>query len=253
MEHKIGSIITYNKKGKPVYLKVIPVENYECQECYFYNHIDPCTFLKDVIGYCTKYDREDKQYVIFKQIKDNIMKKKTTIDIYSVMQTHTQYRCFCEVFTSFEEADARFKELLKYFKELNKVQPRGWTTETIPSQIKVSVIEDTTLYLCKETKEVEIEIEDTSTDNGDSMASIRHFYNKKECIDEMSKFSPFGVLYNKSHKRYVTVLEITDEGITIMSANHEIATISFFSAKSYFTFLDNSPFGISRKAKLLYR
>ena len=69
MEHKVNDIINYNKNGKTIYLKVIPVKNYECQECYFYNHIDACSFLQNVIGCCTKYDRTDKQYVIFKQIK----------------------------------------------------------------------------------------------------------------------------------------------------------------------------------------
>lgn len=173
------------------------------------------------------------------------MKKKTTVDIYVVMQTHKQYRSFCEVFTSFEEANTKFEELLKYFKLVKRIQPRDWTTKAIPYQIKVSVIEDIILYLCKESKE--IEIEDTSTDNDNSVDNIRYFYNKKECIDEMSKFSPFGILYDKIHKRYITVLEVNDEGITTISANHELCTISYFSAKTYFTFLDNRPFGIYEK------
>lgn len=75
MEYKPNDIIDYNKKGKIIHLKVIPVKNYECQECYFYNHIDACPFLQNVIGYCSKYDRTDKQYVIFKQIDDNYEKE----------------------------------------------------------------------------------------------------------------------------------------------------------------------------------
>lgn len=173
------------------------------------------------------------------------MKKKITIDIYVVMQINDKHRSFCYVFTSFEEADAKFEELLKYFKEVKNIQPKGWTTNSIPSQIKVSIIGNITLYLCKESKE--IEIEDTSIDNDNSVDNVRYFYNKKECIDEMSKFSPFGILYDKIHKRYITVLEVNDEGITTISANHELCTVSYFSAKIYFTFLDNSPFGIYEK------
>lgn len=69
MEYKIGSVITYNKNGEDIYFKVTPVKCSNCQECYFYNHTDSCSFLEDIIGYCTKDDRDDKQNVIFKQIK----------------------------------------------------------------------------------------------------------------------------------------------------------------------------------------
>ena len=81
---------------------------------------------------------------------------KKTIDIYVVMQVHKQYRSFCDVFTSFKEANNRFEELFKHFKELNKVTPQGWTTTSIPSQIKVYRIGDITLYLCKESIEIDI-------------------------------------------------------------------------------------------------
>lgn len=172
------------------------------------------------------------------------MKKKITIDIYVVMQTNDKHRSFCNVFTSFEEADAKFEELLKYFKEVKNIQPKGWTTNSIPSQIKVSIIGNITLYLCKETKEIEIE-QDKSIDN--STSNLRCFYNKKECIDEMLKFSPFGILYDEINKRYITVLEVCDDGITILSNGNKIITVSYFSAKTYFTFLDNSPFGIYEK------
>ena len=78
-----------------------------------------------------------------------VMKKP--IDVYVVMQVHKQYRSFCNVFTSFEEANDRFEMLLAYFEEINETQSRDWTSSNIPSQLKVSVIEDITLYLCKET------------------------------------------------------------------------------------------------------
>ena len=76
---------------------------------------------------------------------------KKPIDIYVVMQVHKQYRSFCNVFTSFEEANDRFEMLLAYFEKINETQSRDWTSSNIPSQLKVSVIEDITLYLCKET------------------------------------------------------------------------------------------------------
>lgn len=174
------------------------------------------------------------------------MKKKTTIDIYTVMQVHKEYRSFCNVFTSFEEANAKFEELLNYFKEINKIQPKEWNSKSIPSQIKTFNIGNITLYLCKETKEIEIKEDFTKTINN-SVSNFRCFYNKSECIAEMLKFSPFGILYDNANKRYITILEVCDEGITIVSKNNKIITVSYFSAKAYFTFLDNSPFGICEK------
>lgn len=85
------------------------------------------------------------------------MKIKKTIDIYSVMQVHNRCRDFCDIYTSFEEANNRFEQLLKTFEDINEVKAEGWTTPNVPSQIKVSIIKDTTLYLCKETKEIDIE------------------------------------------------------------------------------------------------
>ena len=176
------------------------------------------------------------------------MKKKIIIDIYTVMQVHKKYRSFCYVFTSFEDANAKFEELLKYFKEVKKVKPEEWITNSIPSQIKVSIIKNIILYLCKETKEIEIEIKEDFTKTIDnSTSNLRCFYNKKECIEEMLKFSPFGILYDKINKRYITVLEVCDDGITILSNDNKIITVSYFSAKAYFTFLDNNPFGICEK------
>ena len=75
------------------------------------------------------------------------------------MQVYERCRDFCDVYTSFEEADNRFKQLLKTFEDINNVKAEGWTTPNIPSQIKVSIIGDITLYLCKETKEIDIEVD----------------------------------------------------------------------------------------------
>ena len=153
MERKIDEIIPYNFEGETIYLEVTPTKDNTCQDCFFYkNEKTHCYAIRNIIGICDKNDRTDKTPVIFRKV----MKKKKTIDIYVVMQVHKTHRSFCGVFTSFEEANTRFEILLKNFKKIYKVQPREWTIECIPSQIKVFIIGDITLYLCKETKEIDI-------------------------------------------------------------------------------------------------
>lgn len=71
-------------------------------------------------------------------------------DIYIIMQVHKNRRSFCGAFTSLEEANSRFEKLVKYFEDTNKVTHRDWTTSSIPSQVRVYIIGDITLYLCKE-------------------------------------------------------------------------------------------------------
>lgn len=210
-----------------------------CRGCYFFNDKDNrCSRTKDII--CSAPRRKDKEFVIFKQIKDNNMKKKATIDIYVVMQTHKQYRSFCNVFTSFEEADARFEALLNHYESINKVQPRGWTTETIPSQIKVSIIGDITLYLCKETKE--IEIEDTISEPIFDEPKFRSFFSSYNCFTESVKHQPFGVLINKENI-YFTILDINEYGISVVGDKRKIELISFEDASKLFNYVDGSPFG----------
>lgn len=240
MEYKTDDIISYNEDGETIYLKVIPTRDITCQGCYFYRHKYPCSTLRNVIGNCTKDARTDKQTVIFTQLNNNNMKKKITIDIYSVMQVHNQYRCFCNVFISFEEANARFEELLKYFKELNKVQPRGWTTNSIPSQIKVSIIGDITLYLCKETKE--INIEEIISEPVFEEPKFRSFFSSYNCFSESVKHIPFGVLINKENI-YLTIVDISNYGISILNNNNKIERIDFKEASILFNYADGSPFG----------
>lgn len=168
------------------------------------------------------------------------MKKKATIDIYVVMQTHKQYRSFCNVFTSFEEADARFEALLNHYESINKVQPRGWTTETIPSQIKVSIIGDITLYLCKETKEVEIE--DTIPEPIFDEPKFKSFFSSYNCFSESIKHQPFGVLINEENI-YLTIIDISNYGISILNDNNQIERIDFEDASKLFKYADGSPFG----------
>ena len=154
MEHKIDEIIPYNFESETIQLVVIPTKANSCEDCFFYkNEKTCCSAIRNIIGECDKNNRSDKTPVIFRKV----MKKKKTIDIYIVMQVHERCRDFCDVYTSFEEANNRFEQLLKTFEDINNVKAEDWTTPNVPSQIKASIINDTTLYLCKETKEIDIE------------------------------------------------------------------------------------------------
>ena len=164
MERKINDIITYNHEGETIYLKVTPTKDSSCQDCFFHLKYNCCSNIRNIVGQCDKDFRTDNTPVIFKQINNKIMKK--TIDIYVVMQVHEQDRDFCDVYTSFEEADNRFEQLLKLFEDINKVKAKGWTTPNVPSQIKVSIIKDTTLYLCKESIEIDIEVDSNKQSSG---------------------------------------------------------------------------------------
>ena len=83
-----------------------------------------------------------------------VMKKP--IDVYVVMQVHKQYRSFCNVFTSFEEANNRFEELLKSYEYTYDTKANVCNFKGFPSQLKIYIVGAVTLYLCKETKEIDI-------------------------------------------------------------------------------------------------
>ena len=83
--------------------------------------------------------------------------KKT---IYTVMQTSKKDRDLCYNFTSFKEANNQFEKFLKMWEKTNNVKAKGWTSPAAPYQLKVSRIGDITLYLCKES--IEIDIKDDS-------------------------------------------------------------------------------------------
>ena len=165
---------------------------------------------------------------------------KKTIDIYVVMQAHKQYRSFCDVFTSFEEVNNRFEDLLKYYKNIEKVQPIGWTTSSIPYQLKVSIIKDVVLYLCKETKEINIEID--SKESIFDKSKVKPFSYADDCIKEMLKHSPFGIVKTKENI-YCTILDISEYGITILNDYNKPDRIDFEYASRFIKFLDDSPFG----------
>ena len=85
---------------------------------------------------------------------------KKTIDIYTVMQTSEKDRDLCYNFTSFKEANKQFEKFIQMWEKANKVKAKGWTSPAAPYQLKVSRIGDITLYLCKES--IEIDIKDDS-------------------------------------------------------------------------------------------
>lgn len=241
IEHKIGDTFCLEDGTK---LEVVKA-TCNCRGCYFFNDKDNrCSRTKDIV--CSAPRRTDKEFVIFKQIKDNNnMKKKKTIDIYVVMQVHKTHRSFCGVFTSFKEANSRFEMLLKNFKKIYKVQPRDWTIECLPSQIKVFIIGDITLYLCKETKEVKIEenIPEPVFENSTvEESNVGPFFSANNCFNETIKHTPFGILKDGLNN-YYTILGITDCGISILDGNHKVSTITFEFANTFLKYTDNTHFG----------
>ena len=85
---------------------------------------------------------------------------KKTINIYTVMQTSEKDRDLCYNFTSFKEANKQFEKFLQMWEKANNVKAKGWTSPAAHYQLKVSRIGDITLYLCKES--IEIDIKDDS-------------------------------------------------------------------------------------------
>lgn len=241
MEYKEDSIIPLKENGETIYLKVIATKDSRCKDCYFYEHKCHCSTLKHIIGNCAKSSRKDNKSVIFEKINNTIMKKTMSINIYVVMQVHNKYGSSCNVFTSFEEANARFEELLKYFENFNNIHPKDLISNSIPSQIKVSVIGDITLYLCKETKEIEIKDFPKSISEE---SKVKHFLYAYECLKENVKHVPFNILVDKDN-HYHTILDITEHGIYIMNDN-KIKLINFKDANVLFKYLDGSPFGLTK-------
>ena len=76
IEHKIGETFCLEDGTK---LQVIKA-TCNCKDCYFFNSKNNiCSRTKDII--CSAPRREDKEFVIFKQVKDNNMEEKRNIQI----------------------------------------------------------------------------------------------------------------------------------------------------------------------------
>ena len=76
IEYKIGDTFCLEDGTK---LQVVKA-TCNCKDCYFFNSKNNiCSRIKDII--CSAPRREDKEFVIFKQVKDNNMEEKRNIQI----------------------------------------------------------------------------------------------------------------------------------------------------------------------------
>ena len=76
IEHKIGETFCLEDGTK---LQVVK-STCNCKDCYVFNSKNNiCSRTKDII--CSAPRREDKEFVIFKQVKDNSMEEKRSIKI----------------------------------------------------------------------------------------------------------------------------------------------------------------------------
>ena len=76
IEHKIGETFCLEDGTK---LQVVK-STCNCKDCYFFNSKNNiCSRTKDII--CSAPRRKDKEFVIFKQVKDNNMEEKRNIQI----------------------------------------------------------------------------------------------------------------------------------------------------------------------------
>ena len=117
MEHKIGETF-YLEDGTK--LEVVK-STCNCKNCYFFNSKDNrCSRTKNIV--CSAPRREDKEFVIFKQIKDNNMEEKRSIKI-SLEEAKEWYN----------SGDSFKKELaLKAYKEEELVENYLYITTKIP-------------------------------------------------------------------------------------------------------------------------
>ena len=165
---------------------------------------------------------------------------KKNIDIYTVMQTSEKNRDLCYNFISFEEANKEFEKLLQMWENVNKVKAKGWTSPAAPYQLKVSRIGDITLYLCKESIEIDIEID--SNEPIFDEPKFRSFFSSYNCFNESVKHVPFGILTNEENI-YFTILSINNDGISVIGDKSKIDFISFKDASKLFNYADGNPFG----------
>ena len=85
MEHEIDKIITCEYNNKTITLKVTPTRDSTCLGCFFYQNYKSCCYnMKNVIGYCAKYNRKDKTSIIFEQINNKTMNEP--IDLTKILK-----------------------------------------------------------------------------------------------------------------------------------------------------------------------
>lgn len=69
------------------------------------------------------------------------------------------------------------------------------------------------------------------------------FKNVNDCMTEMVKHTPFGILKNRSGE-YVPILKYNHGGISVISGCDEIIVETWANALEDLTFVDDTPFGI---------
>lgn len=69
------------------------------------------------------------------------------------------------------------------------------------------------------------------------------FKNVNDCMAEMVKHTPFGILKNSSGE-YIPILKYNHGGISVISGCDEIIVETWANALENYTFVDNTPFGI---------
>lgn len=73
--------------------------------------------------------------------------------------------------------------------------------------------------------------------------TYRPFKDAKECLEEMQKHQPFGLIKSNVDKNFYSILAITSHGCVLIDEN----IISFEHFYKYNTFADGTPFGIEKK------
>lgn len=69
------------------------------------------------------------------------------------------------------------------------------------------------------------------------------FKNVDDCMTEMVKHTPFGILKNCSGE-YAPILKYNHGGISVISGCDEIIVETWANALEDYTFVDDTPFGI---------
>lgn len=135
IEHKIGDTFCLEDGTKLETVKA----TCNCKDCYFFNNkYNICSRTKDII--CSAPRRKDKEFVIFKQVKDNNMEEKRSIQI-SLKEAKEWYNSGDSFKKELALKAYKEEELkLSYFKILHKL-PDDITRKTaLKSDIYLKLI-----------------------------------------------------------------------------------------------------------------